>query len=190
MIYLRLFFEFFKTGLFAIGGGLATIPFLTEIGQKTGWYTMQELSNMIAISESTPGPMGINMATYVGFNVGGPLGSLVATIGEVSPSVIIIMLISKIIYKYKDNIYIKNAMAGIRAVCIGLIIYAFLNVFSSSVILLDRYVPGITSINSIIEIRRLLIFIFALICSFIFKKAHPVIWIATSAILGIILFSI
>ncbi len=76
MIYLQLFFEFFKAGLFAIGGGLATIPFLTDIGQRTGWFTSGELANMIAISESTPGPMGVNMATYVGFHTGGIAGAL------------------------------------------------------------------------------------------------------------------
>ncbi|MBR2577638.1 MAG: chromate transporter, partial [Erysipelotrichaceae bacterium] len=120
MIYLRLFFEFFKTGLFAVGGGLATIPFLTEIGQKTGWYTMAELSNMIAVSESTPGPMGINMATYVGYTVGGPLGALIATIGEVTPCVIIILLISSTIYRYKDSFYVASALSGIRACSLGL----------------------------------------------------------------------
>ncbi|UQT50584.1 chromate transporter [Flavonifractor plautii] len=76
VIYLQLFFEFFKAGLFAIGGGLATIPFLTDIGQRTGWFTSGELANMIAISESTPGPMGVNMATYVGFHTGGIAGAL------------------------------------------------------------------------------------------------------------------
>lgn len=85
MIYLQLFFEFFKAGLFAIGGGLATIPFLTDIGQRTGWFTSGELANMIAISESTPGPMGVNMATYVGFHTGGIAGGVIATLGLVCP---------------------------------------------------------------------------------------------------------
>lgn len=187
MIYLKLFFEFFKTGLFAIGGGLATIPFLTEIGQKTGWYTMSELTNMIAVSESTPGPMGINMATYVGYTVGGPLGSLVATIGEVTPSVIIIILISNIIYRFKDSIYVQSALKGIRACSLGLILYAFLSVFTSSVIDVSAY-RETGSLLAIFDIRLLAIFAGVLIASLVYKKSHPVVWIALSAVFGILLF--
>ena len=76
MILVRLFFEFFKTGLFSIGGGLATIPFLQAMGETTGWFSAADLANMIAISESTPGAMGVNMATYVGFHIGGPVGAV------------------------------------------------------------------------------------------------------------------
>ena len=83
MIYLRLFWEFFKTGLFAIGGGMATLPFLHDIGEATGWFTQAQLMNMLAVSESTPGPIGINMATYVGFTVAGVPGAVIATLGEV-----------------------------------------------------------------------------------------------------------
>lgn len=188
MIYLRLFFEFFKTGLFAIGGGLATIPFLSEIGLKTGWFTTAELSNMIAISESTPGPVGINMATYVGYTVAGPLGSVIATIGEVMPSVIIIACLSKALYKFKDNKTVNAAMKGIRAVSIGLIVCAFLRVFTSSVIFLDNY-NTTGDITSIFDLR--ILFIFVLVLGLSHKiKSHPITWIALSAVLGIILFSI
>ena len=89
MVYLRLFFEFFRAGLFAVGGGLATLPFLYEISDKTGWFTHQQLADMVAISESTPGPIGVNMATYVGFTTGGLLGSVVATLGLIAPAAII-----------------------------------------------------------------------------------------------------
>ena len=89
MMYLRLFWEFFKTGLFSIGGGLATLPFLKAIGQSTGWFTQSQLADMVAVSESTPGPMGINMATYVGYTVGGVPGGIIATIGEVAPAIVI-----------------------------------------------------------------------------------------------------
>ena len=81
-LYLRLYWEFFKTGLFAIGGGMATLPFLKDIGATTGWFSQTDLMNMLAVSESTPGPVGINMATYVGYTVGGVPGAIVATIGE------------------------------------------------------------------------------------------------------------
>lgn len=97
MIYLQLFYEFFKAGLFAVGGGLATLPFLHEISEKTGWFSIAELMDMIAVSESTPGPIGVNMATYAGFSTAGILGSLAATIGLVFPSVVII------IFVYKDR---------------------------------------------------------------------------------------
>ena len=91
MTYLRLFWEFFKTGLFAIGGGMATLPFLKNIGLATGWYSQTDLMNMLAVSESTPGPIGINMATYVGFTVAGIPGAVIATVGEVTPSIIVIL---------------------------------------------------------------------------------------------------
>lgn len=185
MIYLRLFYEFFKTGLFAIGGGLATIPFLTEIGQKTNWYSMQELSNMIAISESTPGPIGVNMATYVGFKVAGPLGALISTLGEVCPCVLIILLLSKTLIKNKDNFYISNALKGIRAVCFGLIFYAFFNIFINNV--LNDY-SLINSFIDLFELRKIIIFLIILICCLLYKKGHPIIWIVLSAILGILLF--
>ena len=99
---LLMFLEFFKTGLFAVGGGLATIPFLREIGVRYGWYTMSDLSTMIAVSESTPGPMGVNMASYVGFSQYGVLGSIVVTLGLVLPSLIIICIIANFLEKFKE----------------------------------------------------------------------------------------
>ena len=95
MILLKLFMEFFKIGVFAVGGGMATIPFLQELGQRTGWFSDHLITDMIAISESTPGPMGINMATYVGFNQAGVIGGMVATLGIVVPAVVIVIFVSK-----------------------------------------------------------------------------------------------
>ena len=97
MIYLSLFYEFFKAGLFAVGGGLATIPFMKEIALKTGWFTLSQLTDMIAVSESTPGPMGVNCATYVGYETAGLLGGVIATLGLIAPSIIIIIIIILII---------------------------------------------------------------------------------------------
>ena len=94
MLYVRLFWEFFKTGLFAVGGGLATLPFLQDMAERTGWFTHAQLADMLAVSESTPGPIGVNMATYVGFTTGGVPGALVATLGLVTPSVIIILIVA------------------------------------------------------------------------------------------------
>ena len=91
MLILELCFRFFCCGLFAVGGGLATLPFLYNISKETGWYTFSDISNMIAVSESTPGPMGVNMATYVGFTTAGPAGAVIATLGLITPSIIVII---------------------------------------------------------------------------------------------------
>ena len=114
MIYLRLFYEFAKTGLFAVGGGMATIPFLYAISEKTGWFTAADIGNMIAISESTPGAMGVNMSTYVGFSVKGVLGAVIATLGLVLPSIIVILIISRMLEKFKDSKLVQKIFYGLR----------------------------------------------------------------------------
>ena len=116
-----LFWEFFKTGLFSIGGGMATLPFLKEIGESTGWYTYSDLLNMLAVSESTPGPIGINMATYVGYTVAGIPGVLAATIGEVAPCAIIILIVAAILKSFRNNPYVERAFYGLRPASAGLI---------------------------------------------------------------------
>lgn len=127
-ILIQLYFEFLKIGLFAIGGGLATIPFLQELGDKTLWFTQGELADMIAVSESTPGPMGINMATFVGFETAGVLGGILATLGTITPSLIIIILISKILIKFKESSIVQSIFYGIRPASAGLIASAALQV--------------------------------------------------------------
>ena len=109
MIYLRLFWEFFKVGLFSVGGGLATLPFLYSLGAKTGWFSTADVANMLAVSESTPGPIGVNMATYAGFDCGGVLGGVVATLGLVTPSVIVIVLIAMALQAFRTNKYVDAA---------------------------------------------------------------------------------
>ena len=120
-IYLTLFWAFFKTGLFAVGGGMATLPFLKEIGETYGWYTYGELMNMLAVSESTPGPIGINMATYVGYSVAGIPGAVIATLGEVTPSIIVILAIAAILKAFQNNKYVNWAFYGLRPASTGLI---------------------------------------------------------------------
>ena len=121
MIYLQLFWEFFKTGLFAVGGGMATLPFLQAIGESTGWYTYTDLMNMLAVSESTPGPIGINMATYVGFTAAGVPGAVVATVGEVTPSIIVILIVAAVLHSFRNNPYVDRAFYGLRPASTGLI---------------------------------------------------------------------
>ena len=114
MIYLQLFWEFLKIGLFAVGGGMATLPFLQDLAESTGWYSQSLITDMIAISESTPGPIGINMATYVGCNVAGFFGGVVATMGEILPSIVIVVLISKSLDRFRGSKLVDSAFYGLR----------------------------------------------------------------------------
>ena len=124
MIYLQLFFEFFKAGLFAIGGGMATLPFLYDISDKTGWFTYGQLADMVAISESTPGPIGVNMATYVGYKKKGVIGAVITTFGVVLPSFVIIILVVSFLRSVDDNKYVQGVLEGIKAAATGLIAFA------------------------------------------------------------------
>ena len=127
MLYLRLFWEFFKTGLFAIGGGMATIPFLYDMSAATGWFTSEDVANMIAVGESTPGPIGVNMATYVGYLTGqgagglsgAILGAAIATVGLITPSIIIILIVAVFLKNFRDNRYVQNAFYGLRPASAG-----------------------------------------------------------------------
>ena len=139
MIYLRLFFEFCKVGLFSVGGGLATIPFLTDMGARTGWFTPSQLADMIAISESTPGPLGVNMATYAGFTTAGIPGGIVATLGLVFPSIIIILIIAGFLQKFRDSATVDAVFYGLRAASVALITCALLQV--ARIALLDHAMP-------------------------------------------------
>ena len=126
MMLLCLFWEFFKIGLFAVGGGMATIPFLYDLSDRTGWFTYTQLADMIAISESTPGPIGVNMATYVGYEMSGVLGSISTTLGFVAPSIIIIVIVSIFLQKFRNNRYVESAFYGLRPASSGLIASAAL----------------------------------------------------------------
>ena len=128
MIYLRLFFEFFKTGLFALGGGLATLPFLYEMAEKTGWFTAADVADMIAVSESTPGAIGINMATFAGFKTAGVSGGLCATLGLAAPSIIIILIVAQFLNKFRNNPVVDSAFNGLRPASMAMITAAGLNV--------------------------------------------------------------
>ena len=128
MLYLQLFWEFFKTGLFAVGGGLATLPFLQDMADRTGWFTHAQLADMLAVSESTPGPIGVNMATYVGFTTGGVGGALVATIGLVTPSVIVILIVAAFLKAFRDSKWVNAAFYGLRPASTALVAAAGISV--------------------------------------------------------------
>ena len=112
MIYLELFLEFLKVGFFTVGGGLASLPFLEDMAEKTGWFTTAQLADMIAISESTPGPIGINMATYVGFTTAGIGGAVLASLGFIVPALIIAGTVSRFLKKFSENKFVKGAFYG------------------------------------------------------------------------------
>ena len=124
MIYLLLFWEFFQIGLLAVGGGLVTVPFLFDLSDKYAWFTPQELTDMIAVSQSTPGPIGINMATFAGFKIAGISGSLIATLGEILPSMIVVFLIAKMLAKWHENMYVNKVLEAVRPAILALILFA------------------------------------------------------------------
>ena len=179
MILLQLFFEFLKIGLFAIGGGLVTIPFLYDLASKTGWFSPNVLVDMIAIGESTPGPIGVNMATYVGFYTNGIVGGIIATFGLILPSLVIIIVISKMLTKVKDNPTIKNLFYGIRPVALALILSAGLDIIFSNIL---------NFTNDIVTIIKSAIVFSVLLIGIIKTKTHPIWFIAISAVIGIICF--
>lgn len=189
MVLLQLFYEFFKAGLFAIGGGMATIPFLYDISDKTGWFTYGQLADMIAISESTPGPIGVNMATYVGFTTYGLAGSVVATIGLITPSIIIILIIAGFLKAFKDNKYVKSAFYGLRPASTGLIAAAGLSVVVLVLINKAAYSAS-GNIADLIHFPSLILmavlYYFTAKCKKT-KDLHPVFVIAASAVIGIAL---
>ena len=183
-----LFFEFFKAGLFAVGGGLATVPFIREMGATYGWVTEAEVANIIAIAESTPGPIGVNAATYVGYNVAGIPGSIVATIGLITPSVIIIILIAKAIHKYYQSRWVQTLFKSLRPAAIGLICAAGL-----SLLLVALNVKAdFTAFRFSADWSSLLrLGIFAAFCFFTFfkktAKIHPLFFILAGGAIGAIL---
>lgn len=188
-IYLQLFWEFFKAGLFAVGGGMATVPFLQDIGSSTGWFTSAELADMIAISESTPGPIGVNMATYVGNVTAGVPGGIIATLGLVTPSVIIILIVAAVLKKFRSNKYVNSAFYGLRPASVGLIAAAgfgiILIAFFGVERISDLWSHGGLSLN-----LRYYVLAAVLVAMIFFikptKKLHPIIFIIFSAIVGIV----
>lgn len=165
-----LFYEFFKIGLFAIGGGAVTIPFLFDLTKKYTWFSKEELINMIAVSQSTPGPIGVNMATYAGFQALGIWGGIIATLGLVLPSLIIVILISKMLRKYVNTPCWFEIMQTIRPVVIALILFASSELFILSVT--DWYS------------RVFCVLFFGLVY---FYKKSPIFYIILSGVLGFVL---
>jgi chromate transporter len=193
MMYLQLFWEFFQAGLFAVGGGMATIPFLYDISDKTGWFTHTDLANMIAVGESTPGPIGVNMATYVGFVTGmqdqgvltAILGAVTATIGLVTPSVIVILIVAAILKSFRNNRYVESAFYGLRPASTGLIAAAGFSVIVSNLVTVGGVETHIFGLNW----KGILLAVVLWVLTNLVKKTkkwHPIVFIGISALAGIV----
>jgi len=186
MIYLQLFYEFFITGLFIFGGGLAAIPFLKQMGENTGWFTTTELMDMIAIAEATPGPIGINMATYAGYTTAGIPGGIIASVALLLPSVTIALIIARLLVRFRESKYVEYVLYGLRPASLGLISAAGLTVFS----LVIFGVEARNIINEGIALFDFRAFIMAAVLFITTNtiKAHPVIYLTICAVIGIFIF--
>ena len=185
MVFLNLFIEFFKTGLFAVGGGLATLPFLYDIANNYPWFTKAELVDMIAVSESTPGPIGVNMATYAGFSSAGIMGALTASMALILPSLVIILIVSSFLNKFKENKLVEYSFSALRPAVAGLISAAALELIKVSLLTLDLF-DKTKNITDLINIKAVIFFllIFYGIKKF---KFHPIVYILISGVIGIFL---
>ena len=184
MIYLQLFVEYFKIGLFAIGGGLATIPFLQQLAGKYGWFTTQELVNMIAISESTPGPIGVNMATYVGFQTAGIPGAIIAALGLETPSIIIIIIIAHYFMQFAEQPIVKAGFYGLRPAVTGLIAAAGFEVAKVSLFNLQRYMDT-KILMDLFDLKAIVLFGILLYLTNKYKK-HPIVYLIAAGVVGVI----
>lgn len=184
MMYLQLFLEFFKTGLFAVGGGMATLPFLYDMSERTGWFTAAQIADMLAVSESTPGPIGVNMATYVGYTTGGVLGAVVASLGLVLPSLIVIMIVAAFLKAFRENKYVNNVFYGLRPASTAMVASAGLTVLG--VTMLNEGAEGLAMLNG----KAIVLAVVLLVLTRWVKptkKLHPIVFIAASAVIGVVL---
>ena len=184
MIYLRLFYEFAKTGLFAVGGGMATLPFLYNISDTTGWYTHNDVTNMIAISESTPGALGINMATYAGYLTAGVPGGIIATLGLITPSIIIILIVSRMLDKFRENPLVQRGFYGLRPASIALVGAAGISVAKVTLINLSALMGG--DLAGGILWKSILLAVIVFVGQRKFPKIHPVAFLAFGAVVGMV----
>ena len=181
-VYLLLFLEFFKMGALTFGGGYAMIPFVEETVLAHGWMTTEELVDFIAVSESTPGAFAVNIATYVGSEVGGILGSLCATVGLVLPPFIVILVIAKAYAKFKENRFVQGVMLGLKSTVVGLIAATVLTVGFQIFFSQGINTAVLTSANFLISLGIFAVALFLLL----YKKLNPILIIAGSAVIGIV----
>jgi len=190
MIILELFLVFLKVGAVSFGGGIGMLAIIRDEVTSRGWMTESELLNMVAVSESTPGPIAVNMATFIGSEQGGILGALVATLGVVLPSFIIILIIAALIGNLLKFAGVKAFLGGLRPCVVGLIIATAITMLLSSLIGFTTYNGGVN-----VDVRGIIIFAILVAAAFIIKKAFkknpsPIVMILISAGLGMIFYGI
>lgn len=187
-LYLQLFWEFFKTGLFAVGGGMATLPFLYDISNKTGWFTHAQLADMVAVSESTPGPIGVNMASYVGFVTGGVGGAVVATLGLIAPSILIVLIIAAFLKAFRDSKYVDGAFYGLRPASTALIASALVTVAKVAFFSSQNFGDLTAMLHGVEWKAVVLAAVLLLLTRYVprVKSWHPIVFIGLSAAVGVI----
>lgn len=188
MTVLRLWWEFFKIGMFSVGGGMATLPFLYDMSDRTGWFSYDQIADMLAVSESTPGPIGINMATYTGFTTAGFWGSLAATLGMITPGIIIVLLIVAVLDRFRKNKYVDAAFYGLRPASTGLIAAAGVLVVEIALLNLEVFRES-KNVFDMFNYKAIILAVLLLVLTRWFKptkKLHPVVFIAFSAVVGIV----
>jgi len=183
ILLFKLFISFFTIGITSIGGGLSTIPLLTDIMIKNNWMTNGEIIDMIAISQMTPGPIGINMATFAGIKTAGVLGGLFATLGIITPSIIIIVIIAHLYNKFKNSKYVKGVMTTIRPVVTGMIVAVCINIALITLFNIGLFKDTLRFFD-LFNFSSIMIALGVFIAGYKFKT-HPVILILLSALIGI-----
>lgn len=185
-VLLALYGIFFKIGLFTVGGGLAALPLLQVEAFARGWMSKAEFADMIAVSQSTPGPIGVNMATYVGFHQAGLAGSLAATLGIVTPSVLIICAISRFLVHFEEDKRVKGAFLGIRPAVLGLIAVAAFRIADFTLFDLEGF-QGTRDWSVLIREKDLAVFALFLFITWRWRR-HPIAYIVLAGVVGILVF--
>ena len=187
-VLVQLFLEFFKTGLFAVGGGMATLPFLYDMAERTGWFTAAQIADMLAVSESTPGPIGVNMATYVGYTSAGVPGAVVASLGLVAPSLMVIMIVAAFLKSFRDSKYVNAAFYGLRPASTAMVASAGITVALATFV--TGSVTAVSDLVTAIDWKGVVLAAVLLVLTRwvkATKKLHPIVFIAASAVVGIVL---
>jgi len=185
MSLLLLYAEFFKIGLFSVGGGLATLPFMYEISARYNFFTPEDIGNFLAIAQSSPGAIGVNMSAQIGYLAGGIPGACIAPLGLISPALIIIMVISRILSAFKENAVVKAVFSGLRPAATGLILAAGFGVIALSLYSMNIFNQGGLWYQGI-RWKELILLAALFFMVWKFKK-HPILYVAAAGIAGILL---
>ena len=185
MIFFQLFIEFFRTGLLAVGGGLATLPFLRDISVRRGWFTLAELTDMVAVAESTPGPIGVNTATYAGYRVAGIPGALTATLSLVLPSFLVMFAVVTVLQHFRENRFVIAVLRVLRPASVALVAAAVASVVVGVLVNTGAVKAG--DFSHALTLPAVALYAVLLLIHYKFPKAHPLVLIAIGAAAGLLL---